>query len=79
MITQAGSLDEQGRPEPPLADDETATLLGSWSSSARLWRGSARGTGRGRTTGEVGASSMTLGGLLEHLAYVEDEWFSRSL
>jgi uncharacterized damage-inducible protein DinB len=27
----------------------------------------------------VGASSITLGGLLKHLAYVEDDWFSRWL
>ena len=28
---------------------------------------------------KVGASKMTLGGLLKHLAYVEDNWFSQSL
>ena len=27
----------------------------------------------------IGASSMTLGGMLKHLAYVEDLWFSRWL
>jgi uncharacterized damage-inducible protein DinB len=27
----------------------------------------------------VAASSMTLGGLLKHMAYVEDHWFSRAL
>ena len=27
----------------------------------------------------VAASSMTLGGILKHLAYVEDLWFSRFL
>src|SRR5262249_50559706 len=27
----------------------------------------------------IGPSSMTLGGLLKHLAFVEDFWFSRSL
>jgi uncharacterized damage-inducible protein DinB len=27
----------------------------------------------------VGVSSMTLGGMLKHLAYVEDHWFSRRL
>jgi len=27
----------------------------------------------------VGASTITLGGLLKHLAYVEDYWFSRRL
>ncbi len=27
----------------------------------------------------LGPSSITLGGLLKHLAYVEDDWFSRKL
>jgi uncharacterized damage-inducible protein DinB len=30
-------------------------------------------------TATVGVSPMTLGGLLKHMAYVEDHWFSRSL
>ena len=29
--------------------------------------------------GTVGASTMTLGGMLKHLAYVEELWFSRRL
>jgi uncharacterized damage-inducible protein DinB len=72
-------LDEYGRPEPPLAGDETATLLGflEFQRATLAWKcGGLDAVGLRAT---VGASSMTLGGLLKHLAYVEDDWFSRAL
>ena len=40
-FTALGPSRRAGRPEPPLAGDETATLLGSWSASVRPLRGSA--------------------------------------
>jgi uncharacterized damage-inducible protein DinB len=72
-------LDEQGRPEPPLAGDETATLLGflEFQRATLAWKCSgldAAGLG-----GDGRPSSMTLGGMLKHLAYVEDLWCSRWL
>jgi uncharacterized damage-inducible protein DinB len=72
-------LDEYGRPEPPLAGDETATLLGflDFQRATLAWKCSGLdAAGLGAT---VGPSSMTLGGMLKHLAYVEDSWFSRWL
>jgi uncharacterized damage-inducible protein DinB len=73
------NLDEQGRPEPPLAGDETATLLGflDFHRATLAWKtGGLDADGlRARTA----ASSMTLGGMLKHLAYVEDLWCSRRL
>jgi hypothetical protein len=69
-------LDEQGRPEPPVAGDETATLLGTLERlrATLAWKcGGLDGAGMRAT---VGASSMTLGGLLKHLALVEDDYFS---
>ena len=33
------------------------------------------GAGRGGLSATVGASAMTLGGILKHLALVEDDWF----
>ena len=72
-------VDEQGRPEPPLTGDETATLLGflDFQRATLAWKTAGLdAAGFART---VGASSMTLGGLLKHLAYVEDDWFSRWL
>ena len=72
-------LDEHGRPEPPLAGDEAATLLGflDFQRATLAWKCSGLGPAGLRAT--VAASSITLGGLLKHLAYVEDAWFSRSL
>jgi uncharacterized damage-inducible protein DinB len=73
------NLDEQGRPEPPLAGDETATLLGflDYQRATLAWKCSGLDAAGLRAT--VGASSMTLGGMLKHLAYVEDLWCSRRL
>jgi uncharacterized damage-inducible protein DinB len=72
-------LDEHGRPEPPLAADETATLLGflEFQRATLAWKCAGLDAAGLRAT--VGASSMTLGGMLKHLAYVEDLWCSRRL
>ncbi len=72
-------VDEQGRPEPPLAADETSTLLGflEYQRATLAWKCAGLDATGLRAT--VGASSMTLGGLLKHLAYIEDDWFSRWL
>jgi uncharacterized damage-inducible protein DinB len=72
-------LDEHGRPEPPLSADETATLLGflDYQRATLAWKCSGLDSAGLRAT--VGASSMTLGGLLKHLACDEDGWFSRWL
>jgi uncharacterized damage-inducible protein DinB len=72
-------LDEHGRPEPPPAADEIATLLGflDYQRATLAWKCSGLdAAGLGAT---VAASSMTLGGMLKHLAYVEDSWFSEVL
>ena len=72
-------VDDQGRPEPPLAADETATLLGflDYQRATLAWKcGGLDDSGLRQT---VAASSMTLGGLLKHLALVEEMWFSRWL
>ncbi len=72
-------LDDQGRPEPPLAADETATLLGflEFQRSTLAWKCAGLDAASLRAT--VAASSVTLGGLLKHMAYVEDHWCSRQL
>jgi Protein of unknown function (DUF664) len=72
------SLDER-RPEPPLAGNETATLLGSLNRQRAIlaWKcGGLDATGLRAT---AAASSITLGGLLKHLALVEDDYFSGRL
>ena len=72
-------VDEQGRPEPPVAADEADTLVGflEFHRATLEWKVSGLGADGFRAT--VGASTMTLGGLLKHLALVEDIWFSRFL
>ncbi|HWD46562.1 MAG TPA: DinB family protein [Actinomycetota bacterium] len=72
-------LDEHGRPEPPLAGDETETLLGflEFQRTTLAWKCSGLDAAGLRAT--TAASSMTLGGMLKHLAYVEDQWFPRWL
>lgn len=70
-------LDDQRRPEPSLSADETVTLLGflDYQSATLEWKCSGLDAAGLRAT--VGASTMTLGGLLKHLAFAEDWWFSR--
>ena len=71
--------DEHGRPEPPVAAGETATLLGflDYQRATLAWKcAGLDATGLGVT---VAASSMTLGGILKHLAYVEEYWCSHCL
>nr|BFE59014.1 DinB family protein [Dactylosporangium thailandense] len=72
-------MDEHGRPEPPPDGDEAATLLGflDYQRATLAWKCSGLGADALRAT--VGASPMTLGGLLKHLAYVEDDWFAYRL
>ncbi|MFN2561758.1 MAG: DinB family protein [Jatrophihabitans sp.] len=72
-------LEEQRRPEPPIAGDEIETLRGflGYQRATLAWKcGGLDSDGLRATTA---ASSMTLGGLLKHMAYVEDLWFSRCL
>lgn len=72
-------IDEQGRPEPPLAGDETATLLGflDFQRATLAWKTSGLDDAGLNTT--TSKSTMTLGGILKHLAWVEDHWFSNWL
>lgn len=71
--------DEHGRPEPPLAADETATLLGflEYQRATLAWK--CADLDMAGLSATAGASSITLGGMLKHLAWVEDYWFSRRL
>ncbi|MFF7648707.1 DinB family protein [Streptomyces sp. NPDC007983] len=72
-------LDEHGRPEAPLASDEITTLLGflDYQRATLAWK--CAGLDEAGLNATVGASSMTLGGMLKHLAFVEDLWCSRHL
>ena len=72
-------IDEAGRPEPPVDGDEAATLLGFLDFQRATLGWKTAGLDAAGMTTTVGVSTMTLGGLLKHLTYVEDHWFSRVL
>jgi hypothetical protein len=65
--------------EPPVAGDETGTLLGSLERERAIFAWKCGGLDTEGLNTTVGASSMTLGGLLKHLSLVEDEYFGRRL
>ena len=64
---------------PPSAGDETATLLGSLDRARATFAWKCGELDAAGLRATVGASSMTLGGLLKHLALVEDEYFTHRL
>jgi uncharacterized damage-inducible protein DinB len=65
--------------EPPVAGTETETLLGSLERQRSYLAWKCGGLDAAGMRATVGASTMTLGGLLKHLALVEDEYFTRRL
>ena len=75
----AVKLDEQGRPEPPLAADETTSVLAYLDYHRATFAWKCRGLDADGLKSRTAASTMTLGGMMKHLALVEDGWFSRSL
>jgi uncharacterized damage-inducible protein DinB len=72
-------FDEHGRPEPPPAGDETATVLGFLDYQRATFEWKCSGLDAAGLRATVAPSSMTLGGMLKHLALVESDWCSRSL
>lgn len=73
------TIDDYGRPEPPQRGDETSSILGflDYQRATLMWK--CEGINSVGMTAKVGASSMTLGGLLKHMTFVEEHWFSRWL
>jgi hypothetical protein len=71
--------DEQAFPEPPLAGDETATLLGSLERQRAIVAWKCGGLDAAGLRATLPPSTITLGGLLKHLALVEDDYFTRRL
>ncbi|WP_042401419.1 DinB family protein [Streptacidiphilus carbonis] len=72
-------IDEQGRPEPPLAADEGATLVGFLEYQRATFAWKFAGLDSAGLGTSIAASTMTLGGMVKHLALVENHWFSRQL
>ena len=65
--------------EPPVAGTETETLLGELERQRRLFAWKCSGLDAAGLQARLGPSVMTLGGLLKHMALVEDDHFARLL
>ncbi len=67
--------DTTHRSEPPQQGDETATLLGflEYLRATVAWK--TEGLSTAQLHERPLSSTMTLGGMLRHLTYVEDHWF----
>jgi hypothetical protein len=63
----------------PVAGSEVDTLLGALERSRRNLAWKCGGLDAAGTRATLGTSSVTLGGLLKHLALVEDDTFSTTL
>jgi pimeloyl-ACP methyl ester carboxylesterase/uncharacterized damage-inducible protein DinB len=72
-------VDEHGRTEPPLTGDETSSIVGFLEHQRATLAWKCAGLDAAGLQATTAASSMTLGGMLKHLAYVEDLWCSRRL
>ncbi|MDN6399913.1 MAG: DinB family protein [Brachybacterium sp.] len=72
-------LDEHGRPEPPLDGDEWETLTGFLDYQRATFAWKSADLAPAQLVQRLPPSSMSMAGLMKHLAYVEDDWFGRWL
>ena len=68
-----------GYPEPPLAGSEEETLIGSLERQRATFAYKCEGLTSEQLRRRVGASEVTIAGLLKHLAYMEDINFTGNL
>ncbi|MFE4465641.1 DUF664 domain-containing protein [Oerskovia sp. NPDC056781] len=73
------AADEHDLIEPPAAGDEVATLVGSLERQRATFAWKVGGLDADGLAVRVAASAITLGGLLKHLAFTEELWFSTKL
>ncbi len=69
-------IDEHGRSHPPLVSDEVGMLVGFLDHQRSTLEWKCRGLDAAGLSSTIDSSSMTLGGILKHMALVEDVWFS---
>ena len=67
------------RQNPPLRAPEADTLLAFLDYHRATFRSKVAGVDAAGLAATVGASTMTLGGMMKHLTLVETSWFSRVL
>src|SRR6478736_8557162 len=68
-------LDGNDRPWPPRDGDEVASLLGFLDYQRATFAWKCAGLSDDQLRIALPSSAMTLGGMLKHLASVEDGWF----
>jgi Protein of unknown function (DUF664) len=68
-------IDKHGRPEPPETADELDTLIGFLEYERATFAWKCGGLDSAGMQAKLGPSSMTLGGMMKHLALVEEGWF----
>lgn len=69
-------VDEVGRPRFPLRGTEVETLLGFLDHQRATLAWKCRGLTDEQLRATLHPTAMTLAGMLKHLAYVEDYWFT---
>src|ERR1700761_6195333 len=62
--------------EPPLAGSDETQLIGALERLRTIFRWKADGLDAAGLSQRTGPSALTLGGLLKHLALVEDVYFT---
>jgi uncharacterized damage-inducible protein DinB len=70
------TTDEQDRTDTPFAAGEVETLLGFLDYQRQTFAWKCRGLTDAQLRAPLHPTVMTLGGMLKHLARVEDQWFS---
>ena len=66
--------EDDPRTFPPIDGDERSTLAGFLQHHRDTLEWKCRGLDRAALAATTASSTMTLGGLLKHLAFVEDHW-----
>jgi uncharacterized damage-inducible protein DinB len=78
-MADTDDIDEQGRPLPPLAASELDTLVGFLEFQRATLEWKVDGLDAAGMLATTAASTMTLGGIVKHMALVENIWFWRWL
>ena len=69
-------MDSDTRSDPPLRSTEAETLLAYLTYQRDTLRLKTEGLSQAQQATRLEPSTLTLGGLLKHMALVEDDWFS---
>jgi uncharacterized damage-inducible protein DinB len=71
------NIDDVGRPEPEPAVSEVETLRGFLNYQRATLKWKSEGLAQDQLNVSVAKSTVTIGGLLKHMTFVENEWFWR--